>query len=317
MVGVAMPFAFEKRLASGTSANTLLPKVIKRTAILFLIGYLLGAFPRFIWEPSYLLFEARIPGVLQRIAICYFVVSLAVLYLNTLGRIIFGFSLLIIYWLAMAFFSVPGYGSGIYEPYGNFAWWLDNQLLFGRTWPHVPAKGFDPEGLWSTLPAILTTLMGYFTGQWIRLDKQQYERLAIMLISGALLLGLAYSLSVFQPINKQLWTIPYVFLTSGLALIFLSIFYYIIDIKGWKTGTTPLLVFGTNAIFAYVLSSAGAAILNAIQVNNQSLKSYIFDTFYLSWLSPINASLLMGLTYVLVCFLIIFVLYKQRIYIRV
>jgi predicted acyltransferase len=315
IVGVAMPFSFEKRLESGGRPKLML-KVLQRTAVLFLIGFLLGVFPEVLWKPSILL-EARWPGVLQRIAICYFFASLIVTILPNFGRWLVAIALLVVYSLGMFLYPVPEYGAGVFDVVGNFCWWLDNQLLMGHTWKGAPAKGFDPEGVWSTLPAIATALFGYFTGQQLLTCKDRMPMLVQLFIVANLSLVLAYSIGLAMPINKQLWTVSFVFLTAGLAIHVLCVFYYFIEVRHNRRGIWPLLVFGSNAIFAYVLSSLLGDILSTIKVGDLTFKSWLFEKFFCSWLSPMNASLALAICMVIVCLLITSVLHCKRIFIRV
>ncbi len=313
IVGVAMPFSFEKRLKIGGRGKLML-KVLQRTVVLFLIGFLLGVFPEVLWQPSVLL-EARWPGVLQRIAICYFFVSLIITFLPNLGRWLVALGLLLVYSLGMFLYPVPEYGAGVFDVVGNFCWWLDNQLLSGHTWKGAPAKGFDPEGVWSTLPAIVTALLGYFTGQQLLTSKDRLSMLVQLFIAANVSLVLAYSVNLAMPINKQLWTVSFVFLTAGLAIHTLCMLYFFIEVRGNRAGIWPLLVFGGNAIFAYVLSSLLGDILSTIKVGGMSLKGWLLEK--LSWLSPMNASLAFAFGMVIVCFLITSILHVKRVYLRV
>jgi predicted acyltransferase len=315
IVGVAMPFSFEKRLKSGGRTKLML-KVLQRTVVLFLIGFLLGVFPEFLWKPSVLL-EARWPGVLQRIAISYFFASLTVTYLPNLGRCLVAFVLLVVYSLGMLLYPVPEYGAGVFDVVGNFCWWLDNQLLMGHTWKGAPAKGFDPEGVWSTLPAIVTALFGYSTGQQLLTRKDRMPMLVQLFIVANLSLVLAFSIGLAMPINKQLWTVSFVFLTAGLAIHVLCVFFYFIEVRGNRRGLWPLLVFGSNAIVAYVLSSLLGDVLSILKVGDLTLKSWLFEKVLCSWLSPMNASLVFAVCMVIVCLLITSVLHIKKIFIRV
>jgi len=315
IVGVAMPFSFEKRLQNGNRFS-LMAKVLQRTSVLFLIGFLLGVFPNVIWNPSVLL-EARWPGVLQRIAICYFFTSLIVTFLPNSGRWIIAAVLLIVYSAGMFFYVVPGYGAGVFDVMGNFCWWLDNQLLQGHTWSGAPAKGFDPEGVWSTLPAITTTLFGYFTGQLLRSSADAKEKLLRLFLSANISLILAYLVNLSMPINKQLWTISFVLLTAGLAIHLLAMLYYVIDIREYRWGLIPFLILGTNAIVAYVLSSLLGDLLSVIPVGEGNLKSWLFKDVFSSFLSPINASLVMAVCMVLLCTSLTSILYFRRIFVRI
>jgi len=315
IVGVAMPFSFEKRLQNGNRFS-LMAKVLQRTSVLFLIGFLLGVFPNVIWNPSVLL-EARWPGVLQRIAICYFFTSLIVTFLPNSGRWIIAAVLLIVYSAGMFFYVVPGYGAGVFDVMGNFCWWLDNQLLQGHTWSGAPAKGFDPEGVWSTLPAITTTLFGYFTGQLLRSSADAKEKLLRLFLSANISLILAYLVNLSMPINKQLWTISFVLLTAGLAIHLLAMLYYVIDIREYRWGLIPFIILGTNAIVAYVLSSLLGDLLSVIPVGEGNLKSWLFKDVFSSFLSPINASLVMAVCMVLLCTSLTSILYFRRIFVRI
>jgi len=155
IVGVAMTFSFAARIDHGVSRNQLMKKVLIRSVILFVVGLFLNWFPfgfieghNFSWE------TVRIPGVLQRIAICYLVASVIVIYSNIIWQIVWLILLLVGYWILIKMVPVPGFGAGILEPVGNLAWYIDANLLRGHTWLGAPAPGFDPEGIFSTLPAV-------------------------------------------------------------------------------------------------------------------------------------------------------------------
>jgi predicted acyltransferase len=315
IVGVAMPFSFEKRLEKGGRGKLVL-KVFQRTVALFLIGFLLGVFPEVLWQPSILL-EARWPGVLQRIAICYFFASLTVTFLPNVGRWMVALTLLVVYSLGMLFYPVPEYGAGVFDVVGNFCWWLDNQLLAGHTWKGAPAEGFDPEGVWSTLPAITTALFGYFTGQQLLACKDRIQMLVHLFITANASLVIAYSIGLVMPVNKQLWTASFVFLTAGLAIHVLCVFFYFIEVRGNRRGMWPLFVFGSNAIFAYVLSSLIGSLLSSIKVGDLSLHGWLHGKVLCGWLSPMQSSLVFAIGMVLVCLLITSVLHFKRIFIRV
>lgn len=311
IVGVAMPFSFEKRLDTGGRGKLML-KVLQRTGVLFLIGFMLGVFPDVLWQPSILL-EARWPGVLQRIAICYFFASLTVTFLPNLGRWLVAVTLLVVYSLGMGFHN----GANVFDVEGNFCWFLDNQLLMGHTWKGAPAKGFDPEGVWSTLTAIVTVLFGYFTGQQLLARQDRMPMLVQLFVAANASLLLAYCISLAMPINKQLWTVSFVFLTVGMAIHVLSMFFYFIEVRGNRSGLWPLLVFGSNAIFAYVLSSLLGEILSTFRVGELTVKGWLFEKVFSSWLSPMNASLLFAICMVLVCLSITSALHLKKIFIRV
>ncbi|HKY27404.1 MAG TPA: heparan-alpha-glucosaminide N-acetyltransferase domain-containing protein, partial [Pyrinomonadaceae bacterium] len=244
IVGLAITLAFGRRVETGGSKRDLYIKVIKRTLIIFGIGLFLNAFPYFNFS------ELRIPGVLQRIAVCYFFASIIFLNTEWYTQVIITIALLIIYWLMMTLIPAPGYAAGDLSKEGSLASYID-RIVFGK---HVwaQAKVYDPEGLLSTIPAIATTLMGVLTGHWLRSRKTAYEKVAGMFVVGAVCVAVGWALNSFFPINKALWTSSYVLFTGGLALQFLALCYWIIDIKGYRRWAKPFEVFGLNAIALYV-----------------------------------------------------------------
>ena len=309
-----MAFSFARRLHDNDPKHLLI-QIVRRTVILFSIGLLLNLL--FAWADS----SIRILGVLQRIALCYFFVSLMVLKLKPAGLWIMGISLLILYSIGMLLIPVPNYGAGVFLPEGSFCWWLDSMILHGYTWMYAPAAGFDPEGIWSTLPAIVTTLIGFNTGQLLHSDRTENEKLIGLFTRGNVCLLLSFITLAFMPINKQLWTVPYVFLTAGLACHVLGMLYLWIDCRKHHWGLTPALIYGTNAIFVYVVSDLIAFLLAVIQIPGgeatTDLKQYLYEHLYVSWASPINASLAMSLSNVLVCLAITYFLYRKRIWIKI
>ena len=335
IVGVSMAFSFAKRLEQAGSRVPLIIQIVKRTIVIFALGLFLswfGYFNIFEWSISdapqriiealqRILAEGRIPGVLQRIAICYFFVSWMAMGLSPRAQWATGFGLLAVYWIGMLFVPVPGYGAGVWEPMGNFGWRVDNLLLFGRTWSHAPAEGFDPEGVWSTLPAIVTTLLGYFTGTWLRTDRDRKEKLIGLFVGGFVCLLLGYALTIWMPYNKNLWTVPYMFHTAGFALQVLAMLYWIADIHGYQRWLKPGLIVGSNAITVYVGCGILARLLWMIKIGEGdaqvSLKAWIVENLLNSWASPMNASLMYGLSYSLLWLGIAAILYRLRIFIKI
>lgn len=315
MVGAALPFLLEKRLEAG-QRQQLVIKILWRGAILFLIGFLLGLFPNVLWEPE-IIFTCRIPGVLQRIAICYAVTALLALYASPVARWAVAAALIVVYSLGMFFIPVPGFGAGSFEVEGNLCWWIDKQVLFGHTWSGAPAKGFDPEGVWSTLTAIAGTLFGYFAGQVLKRDGEPYKKLVTLFAWGQVSLIAGYVFSFWMPINKQLWTASYLFLVTGLAVNFLALLYLAIDVRGWRFGTTFFLVFGASSILAYVLSSVLGDVLGLIPVGSTDFKSWIVHDRLGGLMSPKDASLTWGLAIVMLCWLLMWPLHRLNWRVRI
>jgi len=317
IVGVAIVFAFSKRLTLGQTKKDLYLKIIRRTLILFGLGLFLNGFPFFN------LSTIRIPGVLQRIAITYFFAS--IIYLNFDIKVIYciTFGILAVYWIIMKTIPVPGYGAGVLEPVGNLCWYIDSHIFRGHTWAGAPAPGFDPEGLLSTLPAISSVLFGILTGNYIKRKINEYEKVSSLFVWGFFAVIGGYIVSIWFPINKNLWTSSYVLLTTGMALIFLATCYWLIDIKGYKKWSVPFLIYGSNAITVYTLSGIIARMLIFLFKVKLSdgevitLKAYLFRTLFASWLPPHQASLAYAIVYDLILLGFMTILYKKKIFIKV
>jgi predicted acyltransferase len=315
IVGVAIVYAFSKRVLSGAPKLDLYKKIIRRTLILFALGLFLSGFPYFD------LSTIRIMGVLQRIALCYLFASIIFLHTSWKGQLGWAVGLMLAYWAMMEWIPVPGIGAGLYDKGANFAAYIDSMFLEGHMWS--VSKTWDPEGLVSTIPAISTTLLGVLTGHWLRSEKSQTEKTLGMFISGNFLMFVASVWAWVLPINKSIWTSSYTLMMGGLALICLGFSYYFIDVRqGSKKWLQPSLVYGTNAITVFVLSGIFAKLLYLItftQANGSeiSLKGWIYQNLYASWLSEINASLGFAITFIIVMYLLMLILYKKKIFIKI
>ena len=245
IVGVAISLVFSKRLDSGVSKQALLGKIFTRSLIIFAVGIFLNLFPYFRVS------SLRIMGVLQRIALCYLMAGLIVLYFPK--RVQWGITvfLLAAYWIVMKIVPVPGFGAGVLEPEGNLCWYIDKTLLNGHTWKGAPVPGFDPEGLLSTFPAVATTMLGVFTGDWIRTDRSHIEKAGALFFTANIALVSGVIMDLWFPINKNLWTSSYVVFMAGMAL---GSFYFgrLIDRRGDPLKIYAYLQVGIG-VFAFLL----------------------------------------------------------------
>lgn len=257
----------------------------------------------------------RIPGVLPRIALVYLISSIIFVKTGWKAQIGITAGLLLLYWFLMAVVPVPGIGPANFEAETNLGAWLDRLLLDGHLWSQ--SKTWDPEGLLSTLPAIGTGLLGVLTGTWLQSDHPKSEIVIYLFIDGAICIVLALFWDLVFPINKKIWTSSYVLYSGGIAMQALAICYWFIDVKKPGKWIEPLMAYGSNAITAFVGSGMVAILLGRIKVGDTSLQGWIFDTFYASWLSPVNASLLFAITFVTVFFIPFWVLYRRKIMIKV
>ncbi len=314
IVGVAIPLAFARRVAAGGSKRDLYLKIIRRTLIIFALGMFLAGFPYF------RLGTIRIPGVLQRLAVCYFFASLIYLKTRPRTQVLIILGLLVGYCLLMTNSAAPGFPRGDLSREGSLASFVD-RTVFG---PHIWSQGkvYDPEGILSTIPATCTALFGVLTGQWLRSDKPPYEKTAGLFFAGMCCIVIGWAWNPFFPINKALWTSSYVFFTGGMALQLLAFCYWLIDIKNVRAWTRPFVVFGVNAIVLFVGTGVMARLLGLIKVTGgdgtrTSLQGWIYQHLFLSWAQPINASLAFAIAFVLVWLGLMWILYWRRIVIKI
>lgn len=315
IVGVVVPLALGRRVEEGVTRDVYL-KILRRTAIIFLLGLFLAAFPFFDFA------NLRIPGVLQRIAVCYLAASLIFLHTNWKQQSIIGVILLLFYWLLMTIVPVPGCEiTTIDDKACNLAAYID-RAVFGENHIWKSAKVFDPEGILSTIPAIVTTLSGVLTGTWLKTKKSDLEKAGGLFFFGVVLIALGWCWNFFFPFNKSLWTSSYVVYTSGLALCFLGFCYWLIDIKGYKKWSKPFVIFGVNALALFVFSGLFARILGVIKVSGAegksiSLQKWIFDTIFSPFAAPVNASLAYAICFILFWLFLMWLLYRKRVFIKV
>ncbi|MCB0450294.1 MAG: DUF5009 domain-containing protein [Confluentibacter sp.] len=271
--------------------------------------------------PSYQ--NVRIPGVLQRIALVYFFV--AILYLKTTlkTQLIVLATLLIGYWLVMAFVPVPGFGPANFEEGTNLAAWLDNLLLNGHLW--ASTKTWDPEGILSTLPALGTGILGMYIGQILNTKISKIEILKKIALMGCAMLFLGLIWSLFFPINKSLWTSSYVLYTGGIATVSLAILYYIIDVAHLKKWTKLLLVWGVNPMIVFFFSGIIPRVLSSITIqepNTASEQINLHNLIYNHWLvpffeNPLNSSLAFAMAYGIIWTLILWWFYENKLIFKV
>lgn len=263
--------------------------------------------------------KIRVPGVLQRIAVCYLLGSVIMLVTGTTGRLLATIALLVGYsWIMYSVAPPAGFEAKVVGPEGLLHEWIDQRVLGDHLYSERP----DPEGLLSTLGALATTLLGVLTGQWLHTQRQRKDQALGMFAWGNVLLLAGCFVAYWIPLNKKIWTASYVLLTGGLALQVFTMCFWMIDIKGWRRWSWPLLVFGTNAILVYCLSSAGARVLGLIKLigpegNTITAKAWLLAHTYDGVLSPKMASLAWALTYVAFWLLVLIPLYRRRIFIRV
>jgi predicted acyltransferase len=313
ITGMALTLSTAKRISLGANRQGLMLHALRRSAIIFAIGLFLAGMPFFHFS------TIRIPGVLQRIAVCYLIATAIYLTAGIRGHILWTGALLTVYWLLMKLYPVPGYGAGILEKEGNFAQYIDSLLLSGHMW--ASSKTWDPEGIVSTLPAIATMLFGILTGHILRARRTPEEKTAWMFFMGNALLFSGAVMSLWLPINKNLWTSSYAVFMAGLAANVFAFFYWLIDVRGYRKWCLPLKIYGMNAITIFALSgllgkTALLVKVTATDGSQISLWTYIFQLVFAPLASPINASLIFALAYVLLFFGLAWVMYRFKWFIK-
>ena len=320
-VGNAMSFSMEKYRALGDGA--FFGKVIKRTLLIFLLGYLMYWFPFFTIEDGHFALKpfshTRVMGVLQRIALCYFFASLIIRYFSSRGVMIASIVLLFGYWLLLLAYGMPG---DVYGMQTNAGYYLDKFILGENHLYHGEGVAFDPEGILSTLPSIVNVIIGYYAGKFIQQKGKTYETVARLFLAGGVLVCLALIWNTYFPINKKLWSSSFVLLTTGIDLTIIAGLIYLVEIqkagvpeKGW---TKFFTVFGKNPLFIYLLSELLAILLYQINVTRkQSVFSWINNVFFQRVAPGPVGSLFFALSFMMLCWSVGLWLDKRKVYIRV
>lgn len=312
-------------LSRGTMADPW--KIVKRAVVIFGLGLVLALYPR--WDVR----VVRIPGVLQRIALCYLAVAFLFRWTASThgpddrrrlahGRtlLVWAAALTLAYWAVMVLVPVPGVAAGQHLTPGNDLGAYIDRLVFGNHL-YSQTKTWDPEGLLSTIPAIATTLLGGVAGLWLG-SRASGTRKALWLMGAgiaAMALGLIWGL-VF-PINKKIWTSSYVWFTGGAAAVFLAMCYAFIDVRGWKAWSRPFVILGLNAIALYTLSGLLSKFLSSHRTvlpggDTVSWSRYLYTTYFVPLADPVNASLLWALAHLAILFVVLWVMDKRGIYLK-
>ncbi len=326
IVGVSVTYSLSARKSRGDSTNKLVRQIFRRTFFLFAIGVFLNGFPfGLLWNIPFSFNTIRIPGVLQRIAIGYCFASLMFLGTNKKWIGITIAMLLSLYWILMKCIPVPGVTLGSMELGNNFAAYVDSIFLKGHMWKNTLT--WDPEGIISTIPSLATALFGVLTGEYLRQPApSKSEKVNWIFVTGAGLLLLAAFLDMWMPINKNLWTSSYAIFMAGWAQVIFAALYFLIDAVGYKRWAFPFVVYGSNAIAAYVISTIQEVVVYGMTTTTISLtgeaqsiaiKDYWMLVFFDKYFSPLNASLVYGLLTVACIFFVLLFFWKKRWFLKV
>jgi len=338
IAGITTHLSLSTRRARGDDERAIVRQILRRGALIFLFGLILSAFPFFQWgtiegipNPTFLdrvvyrLEHLRILGVLQRIGIAYTCAALLTLRTSLKQQVAILAVILYGYWLAMTVIPVPDQGLPgallLNDPSTPLSAWLDRTIL-GANHLWIGGKTWDPEGLLSTIPAIGTAMLGIFAGRWIAQPRSLFERLAGLFAVGAIGMMVGLMWNWVFPINKNLWTSSYVVFTGGMACVALATCMWVIDIHRVRWWTKPFVIYGVNPMIAFLGSGLMARLIySIIKVpyggKEVALQTAIYEALFASWLEPRNASLLFAVSFVLLWFGILTVLYRKNIVLKV
>ena len=327
-VGNAMSFVMPQ-LQQGNSSE-FWKKVIKRTILIFLIGLFLNWSPFVKWSDTGLVFKpwenVRILGVLQRIALCYFFASVIIYYGKSRMALFIGMMILVIYWVLSFALGAAGHPYSLSGYFGNA---IDFNILGISHIYKGEGVPFDPEGLTSTLPAIVQVIFGFLVGEYIQLKGKNFEMLAKLLLTGVVLVLVGYIWDFSFPINKKIWTSSYVFYTSGLAIVTLSMFIYLLEFNNAKGKWSQFFdVFGKNPLFIFVLSGFLPRVLallrwvDHVDEKGEPVYTNALPWFYQNVCKDVASDLRIGSLLYALCMIafmgtIAYLLDKKKIYIRV
>jgi len=330
IVGVAIHLSISKQLSSNQPHSEIIKSSAIRTFKLLALGWFLGLFfyrfgnSDFSWIEDKLLM-LRYMGVLQRIGIVYFITVLIFLYFRPSAMLFWAIALMLVYTAMMQFMPYSDETGEVYQGLwikgNNFSAWLDHTLLgadhlYGKTSPFA----YDPEGLFSTLPAIATCLSGVMLGNYLQQSRESSKPL-IKQVKQLLLIGIIAFISGellhhWVPINKALWTPSYVILSSGLACMTLALCIYLLDIKGYQIWAAPFVVFGANAIAFFMFAGISGRLLIMIPVADQPLKAG-YNILYEPLLGELNGSLAFAISFLLVSYILMLWMYRKNIFWKV
>jgi predicted acyltransferase len=329
MSGVAITLSFAARIERGADRGTLARHIVARCVVLFVIGLLVNGFP------DYDLHTLRIPGILQRIAICYICGGLIDLWCRGDGRfrgrgiwMIGALTVCLLggYWAVLKLVPVPGFGVGRLDSVGNVAAYVDRAIIGTRhMWAYGTTPGYgvtyDPEGILSTVTALATLLIGVLAGEWMRCRRSNGQKALGLTLAGLVLVLAGWFLQPWLPINKKILTSTFALFSSGVSLLAFCVCFVILDMRRWRWWARPALIFGTNAIFVFVLSNVITTLSDRIHVRAGgtylSLHAWGYQYGFASWMKPIHASLAYAITIVCLNMAIVGLLYRRRIFLRI
>ncbi|MBN1952209.1 MAG: DUF1624 domain-containing protein [Bacteroidales bacterium] len=306
MIGISVVLAYSKLLEKNTPRRKLYLKILSRTLKIFIVGVALNFIQHFDFS------AIRYAGVLQRIAIVFLFASILFLHSGWKLQLYLGAGILVVYWLAMILIPTPGFDRPMLEPGANLAAWVDSRFLPGVLWQ----GSWDPEGILSTFPALVTCIMGMLTGHLIRSELSEDRKVIWMFLLGSAAAICGYMWSWFFPMNKNLWTSSFVLVSGGIAMIVLAASIFRVDMMK-KEGISRLgIIFGSNAITIYVLADLIRWPFYGMSIGGASLAEHFVGLSETTGVVPEMLSMLYSVLYLAILFLPAWWLYHKRIFIK-
>lgn len=311
VAGVSMPYSFEKKMSSvGVNSPEELPfnekkkiyrSMLKRTCILLVLGFVVNGILKFDGYE-----QTRFASVLGRIGLAWFFAGIIYLNFNLKKQLFWFTGILIGYCLVLKLIPVPNFGAGILTPEGSFTSYIDQQFLPGR----LHSKVYDPEGLFSTIPAIATALLGMFLGTFLKskISVTANEKIVIMLTSAFILIGIGALWNYDFPINKRLWTSSFVCFVGGFSILFFTFFYWVIDVLGFHKWAFPLVLIGSNSILIYMASEG--------LVNFKHTANFVFGGI-ISFLPLIWQPVFAAISVTFIQLVLLYFLYKRKLFLKI
>ncbi len=300
IVGVAVPFSISNRLKQGQSRGRIYLHIVKRTAVLYLLGVMLGSGGlHFNWP------DMDWVGVLQRIAVCYFFAAILLMHTKWQTQAIVAGAILLLYWAALTLVPVPGHGPGVITPEGCLPAYIDQQFVPGKISEAFYGYG-DSNGILPTLASVSTVLLGVLTGHWLRSNRPDNHKVTGLALAGLIGLSVGYAWGQVYPVIRLLWTGSMALFAAGLSLLLLALFYWLIDVRGYKKWAFGFVVIGMNAIAVYVASR--------VFVFHQIGRVFVggLSKWCAEWNGFINA--LAGFT---VIWLVLWWMYRRKLFIKI
>jgi predicted acyltransferase len=313
IIGVAMAFSLEKYTGEGKKpTKDVYLKILKRSVILFLLGLMLNGFYNYDFS------TIRIMGVLQRISLTYLFAAVIICNFQIKTQVKIAGGILIAYWLIMMLVPVPEFGAGnLTLPESNFAAYFDRSIIPQAHLHGSFKKLGDPEGLFSTFPAIVSVLFGYFAGIWVKNKPRTSHTSMDLVIMGLCGLVIGILWDFWFPINKQIWTSSYVMFTTGWALLLLAFCFELIEVRKSDRWSKPFEIMGLNAIFAFVGSVLLIKICVKTNIGDKTTYEWLYQNLFASWLGELNGSLILSLITLLFWWFVVYLMYQKRWFLKV